>query len=185
MRPAMRNSVNPVLLTVLLGATVAACAGSKPDIKTFKAKGVDFSQYRTIAFGGPGKIPDGYTRGKLPENLVPIARDVMYSTMAEKGYEIVQNVDEADLILVGGVGAKERMIQNPTPVQDSGTFSVAMPEMTVATGAIAIDVFSRATGEEVWGGSLEALLKERPVDPEAFRSALQSLLDEMPGRSPD
>jgi hypothetical protein len=185
MRAAMRKSVSPILLSVLLGATVAACAGSKPDIKTFKAKGVDFSQFRTIAFGGPGKIPDGYTRGKLPENLVPIARDVMFSTMAEKGYEIVQSPDEADLILVGGVGAKEKMIQRASPVHDGGTFTVAMPEMTVATGAIAIDVFSRASGEQVWGGSLEALLKERPVDPEAFRSALQSLLDEMPGRGSD
>lgn len=181
----MRNSVSPILLSILLVATGVACASSKPKIDTFRAKGVDFTQYQTIAFGGPGKIPKGYTRGKLPENLVPIARDVMFSTMADKGYEIVQSVDEADLILVGGVGSKEKMIQNPTPVEDSGTFSVAMPEMTVATGAIAIDVFSRATGEQVWGGSLEALMKERPVDPEDFRSALQSLLDEMPGRGAD
>lgn len=182
MRAAMRISARSILLPVLLGAFVSACAGSKPDIKTFQAKGTDFSQYRTIAFGGPGKIPKGYTRGKLPDHLVPAAREVMFASMAEKGYEIVESPEEADLVLVGGVGAKEKMIQNPSPIHDSGTFTVAMPEMTVATGALAIDVFSRATGEQVWGGSLEAILKERPVDPETFRSALKSLLDEMPGR---
>lgn len=161
----------------------AGCASNQPSIRTYQDDDATFGEYETIAFGGPGKMPKGYTRGKLPERLVPIARDVVYSTFEAKGYRIVDDVEAADLVLVGGVGAKEKTIQNPSPARDAGTFSVAMPEMKVATGAIALDVFARETGRAVWGGTLEAVMKQQPVEPENFRSALQSLLDRFPARS--
>lgn len=170
-------------LPALVLALAVGCAGSKPDIKTFTAKGVDFSQFSTIAFAGPGKLPDGYTRGKLPESLVPIAREVFIATFTGKGYDLIEDEKAADILLVGGVGSKEKTIQNPSPARDGGTFSVAMPEMKVSTGAIAIDAFNRDSGEHVWGGTLEAVMKDETPDPERFREALTGLLDQFPSKS--
>lgn len=177
--PGMRNvwtSIVVAALTVFVGA----CASSSPRLKTYLGDEADFSRYRTIAFGGPGQIPKGYSRGELPPRLVEIARDVFSSTMADKGYEIVSDLESADIVLVGGVGTKEKTIQNPSPVRDTGFFSVAMPEMSVATGAVVLDVFERATGEPVWGGSLSAVMSDEPVSDEVFRRELQRLLDELP-----
>jgi len=176
-------------LASLLGAfalALSACAASnQASVKTFQKKDVDFSSYETIAFGGPAKMPKGYTRQQLPERLVPVAREVFRTTFREKGYEVVEDYENADLVLVGGVGSKEKTISNPTPVKDSGMFSVAMPQMSVETGAIALDVFDPNTGAAVWGGKLEKVLEEgaAPVTEEQFRTALSRLFESFPARS--
>lgn len=179
-----RPWLRPLLTSTAL-VLVGACASSAPTVRTQASKGVDFGSFETVAFGGAGELPKGYTRGKLPDSFIPVARDVFRSTFTEKGYRIVDDPETADLVLVGGVGSKEKTIQNPSPARDGGTFSVAMPEMKVAHGAIAIDAFSRASGDHVWTGTLEAMLKERPADEEAFRRALTALLAEFPARSAD
>lgn len=172
----------PILAAVGLAA---ACASSQPKMKTVEPEGVDFGMFDTIAFAGPTKLPKGYTRTELPERLVPVAREVFRSTLAEKGYRIVEQTDLADLLLVGGVGTKEKTIQNPSPVHDMGAFSTALTEMKVAKGALVVEVFERATGRPVWAGTLEALLEERPVEQEAFRDALKGLLDRFPAKTGD
>lgn len=166
----------------VLATCMAACAGTGATTRTtYRNDDLDIASFKTIAFGGSGRLPNGYDRGQLPEELLPIATEVFRAKMAEKGYQVVDSIDEADVVLLGGIGTREDRVRDPVTPASEVNFLVEPPRFEVQRGAIAIELFSREDGVQVWGGVLEGVRRDGPVDPDKFRTALADLFDRMPG----
>ncbi len=169
-----------------LGIAGWSCKTASVSVKGNAAKGVDFSKFKTIASGGQANLlPKGFQREDLPEDLAAIAREEAIRVFGEKGYEVIDDPDSADLLVVGTLGLRDEVVQQVTTGVDSGMHSGSLPDMEVTRGMIVLEALTRDGGQRVWLGTLDAVLQNEP-DPvkrkQNFRREIGRLFETFPNR---
>lgn len=95
-----------VAVMCLSVAMLAGC--SSVDVKTDYDPDVDFSKYKTYGWVGDGGVIEGSTLAQYPL-VAKRVRDSVDRILQERGFNVVKDVETADLAVVLQAGTQEKM----------------------------------------------------------------------------
>ncbi len=134
-----------------------------------------FDRYRTLSFMAASDV-GSFTRAEMSDRQREILTSAALPVFAEKGWTIVDDDQEADLIMLAGVGRRIRVEERIEGVP-SMRFDTYEEEISEAT--IVLDAWDRRTRKHVWHGQVIGTRPENP-DPDRAAGAVRLLLSEFP-----
>ena len=189
-----------LLLAIVVASSVIGCATS-PSVFTDYDSSQSFSAYESFTWISDEPMIVSGDRGPNPLVATRL-QDSIVSTLQQKGYQLVDTVDEADFVVAFTVGARDRIeIRERTVVDYYGPhwrwgydyFGVAYPsgfprtEVTsrqYAEGSLAIDIFDARRKSPVWHGSASKRLSRSELQGQStgdnIRAAVEVILAGFP-----
>ncbi|MBW2464242.1 MAG: DUF4136 domain-containing protein [Deltaproteobacteria bacterium] len=134
-----------------------------------------FDRYRTMSFLDSSDIGT-FSRAELTEDQREFLRDVALPVFAEKGWTIVDDDQDADLIMLAGVGRRIRVEER---VEGVPSMRFDTYEEEINEGTIVLDAWDRRTETHVWHGQVIGTTRDTP-DPDRATEAVRLLLSEFP-----
>lgn len=177
-RPRNLLASLPVLLLV-------ACSGAKFQVASVTNANMDLTGFRTIAYAGARDAPLGFERTEIRPESIETIRTTIRAELGERlGYEITQDPNTADLVLMGGVGRREVQQEKGATFTYQGAGPISGEtvnyndfEETISEGAMVLDVFERATGQQVWHGVIRVEVNPNAKGPVDQKKLAKSLVD--------
>ena len=187
-----------LLLSCAFGCMALACAN--PIRTSFDLDpSADFSQFRTFAWIGPAPLARA-KQGSGAQSFVSALDDqrlrrAVDRDLQAKGYTLVQNIDEADLVVAYSVGSEEKVRVHHTPASirtypfpsryHYGRWymgsTVRVQQYT--QGTLSIEVYERKTEQAVWVGWASKRLSRSDDSQRLINEAVSKILVQFPRAS--
>jgi len=140
----------------LLGSFVlVACGGTAgTHFQTLTNPDANFDGMATVAFV-EGQLPAPYERLELPADYRESAGAAVRAEVARLGWTLVENADDADLVVYAAIGRRTQEVRARGQVNCCPGFSfgetVAGMDGELTRGALVFEAFDRS-GDQVWYG---------------------------------
>lgn len=134
-----------------------------------------FDRYRTISFMAASDIGT-FSRAELTEEQRQFLAGVAVPIFEEKGWVIVEDDDDADLIMLAGVGRRVRVEER---IEGVPSMRFDTYEEEINEGTIVLDAWDRRTEIHVWHGQVIGKTEDEPNADRATK-AVTTLLSEFP-----
>lgn len=194
-----RNTLASLALGLLLTTLLGACASTPKPVFDYK-QDYDFSQVKKIAFF----IGSGEVTGSNPMQLSDFQKeridDALARNLTGKGYQMVDDPDEADLLISWHLGVQDktdvRTYETPSAGMSYGYYSgynrysmyncwnctnTEVRVINYTEGTFIIDMIDPQLRKSVWRSVTQSKLRgNQNDDPEAVNNAAALVLGEFP-----
>jgi hypothetical protein len=166
----------PTTISILaLASIVTLGCGSGLEYRHDAHDDAPFDRYRTLSLMRASDVPQ-FTRTSLNDEQRAAALSAGEAALRDKGWELVDDADSADLVLTAGVGRRIRVEER---IEGMPTMRFSTYEVDIQEGTIVLDAFDRRSGEHVWHGQVIGA-GDPPAPPERVAEAVRLLLSEFP-----
>ncbi len=164
--------------------TLAACGGATAvgtQYQTLTNPDADFGHMTTVAFQ-LGELPTDFEPVDFPEEYRESAGTAVREELDRLGWTIIENPDDADLVVYAAAGRRTQEMRAEGQVGDPGVFSfgsaVAGMDKELTSDALIFEAYDR-TGTEVWYGHAHRALRNT-VNANAFGRIVRRLFANFP-----
>lgn len=171
--PTMTRMLATTLLLALL--TALGCGGGIEYRHAQNDEEGQFDRYRTMSFMAASDI-GSFSRAELTEEQRSFLAGIALPIFDEKGWVIVDDDQEADLIMLAGVGRRIRVEER---IEGVPSMRFDTYEEEINEGTIVLDAWDRRTEKHVWHGQVIAKTGEES-NAERATEAVRLLLSEFP-----
>jgi hypothetical protein len=162
----------------LLGSLVACGAATPPPNHALASKvaapDVSFASYRTFSFGLAEPPRPGYEVTPRSLEVQGRLRALVKAALEDRG--LTETTDEADVVVKLATGSASGY-QLRASSQGSGAIAPERePGPVPAVGFLGIDLYARATGNQIWKGSAFAEIDPVKIDDVLLRLGVDHML---------
>ncbi len=169
-----------ILGALTLGVCVVDCTSDLPpaSIHTAASPNAPFGRYRTFSFEAPMGAPEGYTLTARSIEVQQKMRPLVARALLDKGY--VEVAEGADFIVTHGAGRRDAVGTRQLSRRAVALMGENEQERAFLEGSLVIDVYDRATHDQVWHGAATAEINTSGINEARLADTVGRIMAEFP-----
>jgi len=185
----MRAVFKATFISTALIALICSCATGSTARIEYDSE-LDFSSYGKFAWRSENPMTVGKSVSQPKESLQPRIMASIRQRLESAGYEVVESVEQADLLISFTVGSREMSAADTSTAQSvetagRGGWATAIhggANADYAQGMLAIDMFDAAQSRPVWRGmhGVNVLQDDESYMDTLIDSAVDNILSNFP-----